>query len=140
MTATAPTPGRAPRQRRQRSVTEMLLSIVLVLEAFLVFFVTLVVYGLKSLEPALAFGGGAALILALFLTSGVLRYGWGVWIGWILQVVLVATGFLVPLMFFIAACFVAIWVFCFVRGRQIDHQKAAFAADNPTTPNTGDNQ
>ena len=140
MTATAPTPGRAPRQRRQRSVTEMLLSIVLVLEAFLVFFVTLVVYGLKSLEPALAFGGGATLILALFLTSGVLRYGWGIWIGWILQVVLVATGFLVPLMFFIAACFVAIWVFCFVRGRQIDHQKAAFAADNPTTPNTGDNQ
>ena len=138
MTATAP--GRQPRQRRQRSVTEMLLSIVLVLEAFLVFFVTLVVYGLKSLDPALAFGGGAALILALFLTSGLLRYGWGIWVGWVLQAVLVGTGFLIPLMFFIAACFVAIWIFCFVRGRQIDHQKAAFAAANPTTPNPGDIQ
>ena len=138
MTATAPTPGRTPRQRRQRSVTEMLLSIVLALEAVLVFFVTLVVYGLKSLEPALAFGGGAVLILALFLTSGLLRYRWGVWLGWVLQLVLLATGFLVPLMFFIAACFVAIWIFCFVRGRQIDRQKAAFAAANPN-PNPGDN-
>ena len=133
---TAATPGRAPRQRRQRSVTEMLLSIVLALEAVLVFFVTLVVYGLKSLEPALAFGGGAALILALFLTSGILGRPGGIWVGWALQVVLLATGFLVPLMFFIAACFVAIWIFCFVRGRQIDHQKAAFAADHP---NPGDN-
>ena len=135
MTAEAPAP--APRQRRQRSVTEMLLSIVLALEAVLVFFVTLVVYGLRSLEPALAFGGGAVLILALFLTSGLLRYGWGVWLGWVLQLVLLATGFLIPLMFFIAACFLAIWIFCFVRGRQIDHQKAAFAADQPKT---GDNQ
>ena len=42
-------PARQPRARRQRSVTEMLLSIVLALEAILVFFVTLVVYGLKSL-------------------------------------------------------------------------------------------
>ena len=135
MTAEAPAP--APRQRRQRSVTEMLLSIVLALEAVLVFFVTLVVYGLRSLEPALAFGGGALLILALFLTSGLLRYSWGIWLGWALQVILLATGFLIPLMFFIAACFLAIWIFCFVRGRQIDHQKAAFAAAHP---NTGDNQ
>jgi hypothetical protein len=131
-----PRPGRAPRVRRQRSVTEMLLSIVLALEAVLVFFITLVVYGLKSLEPGLAFGGGALLILALFLTSSLLRYPWGVWPGWVLQLVLVATGFLVPLMFFIAACFFAIWIFCFVRGRQIDHQKAAFAAQHP---NPGDN-
>ena len=129
-------PARQPRARRQRSVTEMLLSIVLALEAILVFFVTLVVYGLKSLEPALAFGGGAALILALFLTSDILGRPGGIWVGWALQVVLLATGFLVPLMFFIAACFVAIWIFCFVRGRQIDHQKAAFAADHP---NPGDN-
>jgi hypothetical protein len=127
------TATRAPRPRRQRSVTEMLLSIVLALEGVLVFFVTLVVFGLREVEPAVAFGGGAALIVALMVTGRVLRYPWGVWLGWALQVVLVATGILVPLMYFIAACFLAIWIYCFVKGRQIDRQKAAFAADNPPT-------
>ena len=134
---TAATPGRAPRQRRQRSVTEMLLSIVLALEAVLVFFVTLVVYGLKSLEPAAAFGGGIALIVALLVAGRLLMYPWGIWVAWALQAVLLATGILIPLMYFIAACFLAIFVYCFVKGRQIDHQKAASAADQ-THP--GDNQ
>ncbi|MCU1424011.1 MAG: hypothetical protein JWM51_302 [Microbacteriaceae bacterium] len=119
----------------------MLLSIVLALEAFLVFFVTLVVFGLRELEPALAFGGGIALIAALAVASRLLRYSWGIWIGWALQVVLLATGFLVPLMFFIAACFIALWIFCVVRGRQIDQQKAEYLANNPSTPETpGDTQ
>lgn len=121
----------AQRVRRQRSVTEMLLSIVLGLEAVLVFFVMLVVYGLRALEPVVAFGGGLALIVVLLVAGRLLRYPWGVWIGWALQAVLLATGILVPLMYFIAACFLAIWIFCFVKGRQIDRQKAAFAAAQP---------
>ena len=137
MTTAAPAPGRQPRQRRQRSVTEMLLSIVLALEAVLVFFVTLVVYGLKSLEPALAFGGGIALIVALLVAGRLLKYPWGVWVAWALQAVLLATGILISLMWFIAGCFLAIFIYCFVKGRQIDHQKAAYAADQ-TQP--GDTQ
>ena len=120
----------APRVRRQRSVTEMLLSIVLGLEAVLVFFVMLVVYGLKSLEPALAFGGGIALIVVLLLAGRLLKYPWGVWLGWALQLVLLASGLLIPLMYLIAGGFLAIWIYCFVKGRQIDHQKAAYAAAN----------
>jgi hypothetical protein len=126
----------APRTRRQRSVTEMLLSIVLGLEAVLVFFVMLVVYGLKALDPALAFGGGAALIVVLLLAGRTLMYPWGVWLGWALQLVLIASGLLVPLMYLIAAGFLAIWIYCFVKGRQIDRQKAAFAAPNPNLGDT----
>jgi hypothetical protein len=133
----AVTTAPARRPRRQRSVTEMLLSIVLGLEAVLVFFVTLTAFGLRALEAPLAFGGGAALIVALLLTGRLLMYPWGVWIGWALQAVLLATGVLIPLMYFIAACFLAIWIYCFVKGRSIDRQKAAFAAQNPT-PNTGE--
>jgi hypothetical protein len=128
----APRPGRP---RRQRSVTEMLLSIVLALEAILVFFVTLVVYGLRALEPGLAFGAGALLIVALLVAGRLLRHPWGIWLGWVLQGVLVAIGLLVPLMYFIAACFLAIWIYCFVKGRQIDRQKAAFAATQPPGEN-----
>ena len=135
MTTAPAAPARRP--RRQRSVTEMLLSIVLGLEAMLVFFVTLTAFGLRALEAPLAFGGGAVLIVALLVAGRLLMYPWGVWVGWALQAVLLATGLLIPLMYFIAACFLAIYVYCFVKGRQIDRQKAAFAAHNPT-PNPGE--
>jgi len=116
------------RVRRARSVTESLLSIVLVLEVLLVFFAMLAAFGLRTLEPGLAFGGGGVLMLLLILTGGVLRYPWGIAIGWVLQVALVAVGVLLPLMYFIGAAFLALWIFCFVRGRQIDTQRAAYLA------------
>lgn len=120
-----------PRARRVRSTTESLLSIVLVLEAVLLFFVTLTVYGLKALPPVPAFVGGGALIVALVFAGRLLRHSWGIWIGWALQAVLVATGLILTPMYFVALAFVAIWVYCFVRGRQIDRQRAAF--ENPPT-------
>ena len=116
--------ARPARPRRTRSTTETLLSIVLGLEACLVFFVTLTAFGLKALEPAPAFIGGAALIVALVLVAGMLRFAWGVWLGWVLQAVLIATGILLPVMYVVAAAFVAIWVYCFIKGRQIDRHRS----------------
>lgn len=113
--------GRAEsRPRRQRSTSESLLSIVLGLEAALMFFVILTAFGLKAVPPVTAFAGGGALLVALVLTAGLLRFRWGAWLGWALQAVLIATGILLPVMYFIAAGFVAIWVYCFIKGRQID--------------------
>jgi hypothetical protein len=106
--------------KRTRSTTESLLSIVLGLEAVLMFFVTLAAFGLKAVPAVTAFAGGGALLVALVLTAGLLRFRWGLWLGWALQAVLVATGILLPIMYFIAAGFVAIWVYCFIKGRQID--------------------
>lgn len=126
--------GRAPRVRRQRSLTESLLSIVLGLEAVLVFFIALTVYGLHALPPALAFGGGAALVVLLALGTRVVRYGWGVWVGWVLQAALVATGILLPVLYIVAAVFVAIWVYCLIRAQQIDRQNAARATADLTKP------
>jgi hypothetical protein len=118
--AATPGSGRSPRMRRRRSATESLLSIALLLEAVLMFFVMLVVYGLKALPPAAAFGGGIGLIVALVVVGRFVGYPWGVWLGWALQVVLVATGILLPVLYFVALVFVGIWVFCFVKGRQLD--------------------
>jgi len=125
------TEARSPRGRRGRSVTEMLLSIVLVLEAILVFFVTLTVYGLKVLEPVPAFSLGAVVLVALMATTQLLRFPWGIWVGWALQVVLLASGLLLPAMYIVAAVFVAMWVYCFIRGGQIDQKKSQFYPENP---------
>lgn len=123
------------RPRRVRGATESLLSIVLGLEAALVFFVTVTAFGLKAVSPAVAFGGGAALFVLLLVTAGLLRFRWAVWLGWILQAVLVALGLLLPLMYFIGAGFAAIWVYCFVTGRRLDTRNARLssASDPPAS-------
>jgi hypothetical protein len=113
------------RPRRARSVTEMLLSIVLVLEAILIFFVTLTIFGLKVLEPVAAFSGGAILVVLLMVAALLLRYPWGIWVGWALQLVLLLSGILLPALYFVAAIFIAMWVYCFIRGRRIDQGRAA---------------
>lgn len=109
-----------PAARRMRTATESLLSIVLGLEAALLFFVTVTAFGLKVVPAAVAFGGGGALFAIFLLAAWLMRFRWGVWLGWLLQVVLIAIGFLMPLMFFIGAGFAAIWVYCFVTARRLD--------------------
>lgn len=122
-------PARPP--RRERSATESLLSIVLVLEACMVFFAALAAFGLKVLDPAVAFGGGAALIVLLVLTGRLVRYPWGVALGWVIQAGLVALGALMPVMYFIGAGFAGIWIYCFIKGRQLDRAKTAHLKENP---------
>ena len=116
---------REPRMRRPRSASESLLSIALGLEAALVFFVVLAVFRFDRLPPAVAFGGGVVVILILLVAARMLRSRWGVWLGWALQLGLILTGFLLPLMFFIGAGFAAIWIFCFVTGSRLDRRVAA---------------
>jgi len=126
---------RRTRVRPVRSASESLLSIALLLEAVLVLFIVMVAFGLKLLPIPVVFGGGAALV-ALLLVAGRLAGGpVGVWIGWVLQVALIALGILLPLMYFIGAIFAAIWIYCFVTGRRLDRRKAAYLLDNPSSPN-----
>jgi hypothetical protein len=112
--------AREPRVRRKRGIRESLLSIALGLEAVVVFFMTLTAFGLKALPPAVAFGGGAALLLALVIGARMQRYRWGHWVGWVLQAALIATGFILPIMFVIGAGFAAIYVYCYIKARQLE--------------------
>ncbi|HRN28306.1 MAG TPA: DUF4233 domain-containing protein [Terrimesophilobacter sp.] len=117
------TRGTEPSGRRVRSASESLLSIVLGLEAFVIFFAALTVFGLRELAAPVAFGGGAVLIVAFMVAAYAMRFSWGVWLGWLLQAVLVSLGFVTPVLFAVAAVFVALWVFCFVTGRRLDARK-----------------
>jgi hypothetical protein len=117
----APRPGRP---RRRRSATESLLSIALGLEAALVFFMTMAVLGLQLLPALATLGGGAALMVVLVAATQLLRYRWGVWLGWALQVVVLATGVVIPLMYVVGGGFVAIWIYCFVTGTRLDRRNA----------------
>ena len=109
--------------RRQRSVQELLGSIVLVFEAVVVGLAALVVNGLGGVSPVVALGGGAAFCLALFATAGLLRYPWAPAVGWVLQGLMILCGVFVTMMFVIGALFAAIWTYAMFSGVRIDREK-----------------
>ncbi|GHA56821.1 membrane protein [Streptomyces tauricus] len=70
---------------------------------------------------------GTAMVLCLLLCGMITRPG-GVQLGWALQILLIASGFVVPVMFFLGAVFAALWWASVHYGRKVEEAKARFAA------------
>jgi len=106
-------------------------------ESFVVFFATLVGFGLKVADAASVWTVGLGLAILLILTPGVLgRRGSYVW-GWILQFAVVCTGFWVPMMFFVGGIFVCLWAWAMIAGSTIDKARAVLDGQvNPENPPT----
>lgn len=115
--------SRAPRSRRTRALRESLLSIVLVMEAAVIFFAALVVFGLHVLAPLPALLGGGIALVVLVALAGLQRWAWAVYAGAVAQLGLILLGILTPAMYVIGAVFAALWVYCFVRSRQIERRR-----------------
>ncbi|WP_255769509.1 DUF4233 domain-containing protein [Pseudarthrobacter sulfonivorans] len=112
--------------KKRRSTKVMFASTVLLLEAFVVFFATLAVFGLRRGEfpPALILGIGIALSLVMVFACAVLSKPWGVALGWILQVVLIFTGIFEPMMYLVGALFGLAWWYGIRTGIRIDTESA----------------
>ena len=108
---------------RERGVKRSLASIVLGFEIIVVFLAALVIFGLGALPAWLALGGGAVLCLVMVLVIGMLGRGWAYYVGWGIQAIVLATGFLNPTMFLVGAMFAAMWTYCMVVGTRLDNQK-----------------
>ncbi|MFI6008809.1 DUF4233 domain-containing protein [Streptomyces sp. NPDC051243] len=79
---------------------------------------------------------GIAMFLCLLLCGLVTRPG-GVALGWALQIALVASGFIVPTMFFLGAVFAALWWASVHFGRKVDEAKTRFAAQSGESSPSG---
>lgn len=112
-------------------MTTRMAAATLGLEAFLVFFATLVAVSLSDLPDGVVWAAGTALAVACVLAAGVVGRPGGLAIGWVLQVLVLATGFFVPAMFALGAVFVAMWAWLLSVGRRIDRDRAAWAAQEP---------
>ena len=124
-------PERAPRPVRQS-----LAAIVLGFEVIVVFLAALVIWGLaqgaggengSQLPSWVALAAGGVIIIGLIATIGLLRFRWAYALGWGLQAVILAAGFLNPAMFFVGVLFGGLWAYCMIAGRRIDQNRAAHA-------------
>jgi hypothetical protein len=70
---------------------------------------------------------GIAMLLSVLLCGMLSRPG-AVQIGWVLQIALIASGFVVPMMFILGVVFAGLWWASVNYGRKIDEAKARWAA------------
>jgi hypothetical protein len=101
-----------------------LAACVLVGEAFVLFFATLVAKDLSSVDDSTlwAVGGGAA--VACLVVTGLLRYAWAYVAGSLLQLLVILAGLVVPVMFFLGTVFAALWVLAIYLGRRVARLQA----------------
>ncbi|MEU7178537.1 MULTISPECIES: DUF4233 domain-containing protein [Streptomyces] len=97
-------------------------------EVFVIGFAGLVAMQLSDLSTATIWTvSGIAMLLCVLLCGMLTRPG-GIQLGWALQIALIASGLVVPTMFFLGAVFAALWWASVHFGRKIDEAKARWAA------------
>lgn len=96
-------------------------------EFFVIGFAGLVAMRTGDLSPGTVWTVcGAAMALCLLLCGALTRRG-GVQLGWALQLALIASGLVVPAMYFLGVCFAGLWWASVHFGRKVDEAKAARA-------------
>ncbi|AXH95892.1 DUF4233 domain-containing protein [Ornithinimicrobium avium] len=118
---------------RPGPTTRRLCGAALVAQALSVFLGSLVAWRLAS---TLDSGSGTTLLLAgvglavlCLVTVGALRTSAGIWLGWLCQVLTLASAFLLPAMLVVGLIFAVLWWVCLSNGLRIDADKARFAAE-----------
>ncbi|NBY51871.1 MAG: DUF4233 domain-containing protein [Actinobacteria bacterium] len=102
---------------------KMLARSVLVMEIFIMGFALLLAKDLPD-SGGLIFGGVIALVA--FLAAGMLKRRVGWVLGWLVQVLMIAYGFVVVTMFFLGALFAGLWAAAIIIGRKGEAARAAF--------------
>jgi hypothetical protein len=98
----------------------VLCSSVLFFEALVVALAIPAGLALTTHHHGLIVWGGLALAGACLLAAGLLRTAAGYVLGSVLQVVVLASGFLLPAMFFLGVLFGGLWVLAIVLARKAD--------------------
>jgi hypothetical protein len=117
-------PGSGAAERPAGSARRTFAATVLVLEAAVVLFAALVAYGLRLAEPAAIAVGAGLVAVAALLAAGLLRTAAGYVLGSAVQLWLVATGLVVPAMYWLGGLFALLWVVGLRLGGRIDRERA----------------
>lgn len=111
-------------RRPRRSARALFAATLLLSEAMVVLFAGLVAYGLRLASVPEIVIGGAVLALWSVLAGALVRRGTvGYVLGSLLQLALLATGFVVPMMFVVGGIFAVLWLVSLRVGGQIDAER-----------------
>lgn len=105
-----------------------LASGVLGLEAIVLLLVVPVAVVIFEVDPVVGITGGVLLIALCIVAIAGLGRGWGYPLGWVVQGLAIALGFVVPAMFALGGIFALLWFFALRIARQVEAQQAAAAA------------
>lgn len=119
--------------------TWRMLATVLVGQSIAVFFGALVARAVAATGPDADRSTtyllvGSALAVLSVVAAGLLRRPFGVTLGWVVQLLALASALVVPTMLVVGLIFLALWVTCLVMGTRIDAGQAAQA----TGPRSGE--
>ncbi|MFC4531914.1 DUF4233 domain-containing protein [Sphaerisporangium dianthi] len=93
---------------------------VLGMEAIVLGLITPVAIMVNDVPPAVAVTVGIGLALACVVVTGLLKRPFAYIAGSALQVLAIATGFLVPMMFFLGLIFTALWATAIFVARRVE--------------------
>lgn len=128
--------------QKQRSILVLFTSTMLYGEAFVIAFFGLMLYGLNQDDGGLwMLLGSLALAIIAGATARFVTKPWGLTTGWIIQILLIASGFMEPWGFFIGILFTLAWWYAVTKGRQIDqdnikreHAQRAWEQEHASEP------
>ena len=106
----------------------ILASSVLVMESFVMGFALLVAMKEHSSDVLIL---GVVIAVLCLLAPGLLKKKSGWIIGWVLQVALLAYGFVVTSMFLVGAIFLGLWIAAILVGKKGEAARAALLAAGP---------
>lgn len=118
--------------RTQRALA----SIVLGFELIVVFLIGMTVFGLGILTPPeLGIWGGVGLCAIIVAALGLMRFGRvGIVLGWIVHALVLASGIVLPMALVVGVIFTALWIYCMVKGAQIDRTRIAWEESHRDSP------
>ncbi|MEV4895038.1 DUF4233 domain-containing protein [Nonomuraea sp. NPDC055795] len=93
---------------------------VLGMEAIMAGLITPVAITVSGVTPALAMVAGLGLAVLCVVAIGMLKRPVGYVVGSLVQVLAIATGFLVSMMFFLGAIFAALWITAIFVARRVE--------------------
>ncbi len=141
----APDPSSTPapaRARRARGAEESLAQIVLGFESLVVFLGGLAVYGLGALPDGVpqwwGIVAGSVLALLMVVTTGLVRYRWGIALGWVWQLIVVLGAFLEPALALVGLIFGAMYAYATIKGGALDRRNAQRAQATSPPATNGD--
>jgi Protein of unknown function (DUF4233) len=111
-----------------RSVQRSMCSGMLGLQAVVLFLVGVTLPTVTDVSPGAGIGIGLGLSALCVVAAGLMRSSVGLVLGWAVQALSVALGFVVTAMFALGVIFLALYGGAYVLGARIDRERAERAA------------